>query len=52
MSSRNNLILDATRCRQMAESEADSRVRATLLALAQHLDKQRPDGTVPGTHHC
>jgi hypothetical protein len=52
MSSLHNLALDAIKCREMAVSETDSRVRATLLALAQHLDKQRPDGAVTGSHHC
>lgn len=44
MSSQSNLRLDAARCRLMAETETDPRVRATLLSLAQHLDCQRSRG--------
>lgn len=47
-----DLKVDAARCRQMALAERDPKVRATLIALAKHLDAQTPDGAQAGSRHC
>jgi hypothetical protein len=51
MSSQSNMDMDARRCRLMAQSETDLRVRATLVALAEHLEGR--DGQQEGSRrHC